>query len=119
MPDSVPHTEPRFYIYEKCVGPYLNAFGLVAALTAVSSLIFGLIYPDKTCHPLIKHWILAIWTLGVPLWFSIEYWFIYRKWGIPNNLEFFKHSQDLTAKVWLAVLAILVFLYTGAFKLGE
>jgi len=106
----------HFKIYPKEIQQLIIIFGLIAATFAGACVGFGIATP-RECYPLTKKSILIVWTLGVPVWFAIEFWFIYRKKSLPDTFEKFKHSQELTSKIWLAVLGVLVLLYTGAMKL--
>ena|SRR2546428_6570398 len=58
--------------------------------------------------------VLGAWTLGPPIWFWYEY--IYRFRDVyPNadkdKLEAFKYQQDLSSKIWLAAVSVLLILY--------
>ena len=53
---------------------------------------------------------LIAWTVMPPTWFWYEYWFIYLKdyhsdETVPENFELFKYGQDLSAKIWLAIVS--------------
>jgi hypothetical protein len=53
---------------------------------------------------------LIAWTVIPPTWFWYEYWFIYLKdyhsdETAPENFELFKYGQDLSAKIWLAIVS--------------
>lgn len=53
---------------------------------------------------------LVAWTVMPPTWFWYEYWFIYLKdyhsdETVPENFELFKYGQDLSAKIWLAIVS--------------
>jgi len=70
----------------------------------------------------------------VPLWFSIEYYFIYKFLGLDNEdqndgnnssdqknapqqqdrFDHFKYGQEIATKAWLAVVTVLTGLYFGA-----
>ena len=103
-------------IYPEGIRRLIVILGSIATAFAGACVAFGIATP-KECYSLTKKSILIVWTLGVPLWFATEFWFIYRKKGFRNAFEEFKHSQELTSKVWLAVLGVLVALYTGGIKL--
>jgi hypothetical protein len=55
-----------------------------------------------------------IWILLAPMWFWFEYFFLFQdetKSGV--KLEEFKHGQDQSAKIWLALVTVLAGLYFG------
>jgi hypothetical protein len=54
--------------------------------------------------------VLVAWTVVPPIWFWCEYWFIYLKGQrfedrAPENFELFKYGQDISAKIWLAIVS--------------
>jgi hypothetical protein len=51
---------------------------------------------------------IGIWAVVPPVWFWIEYFFIYRRYGQPGTLELFKYGQDVAKAIWAGVLAALV-----------
>jgi hypothetical protein len=73
--------------------------------------------------PTYRKWeavVLAAWIVIPPLFFWIEYFGIYRKSRNyqykapqPPDWEMFKYSQDVSAKVWIAVTTVLLVLYFG------
>ena len=54
------------------------------------------------------HFSIVAWAVISPAWFVSEYFFIYRKFGLPDTFELFKHGQQLSAAVWAGVLAALI-----------
>jgi hypothetical protein len=61
-----------------------------------------------------KAGVLVFWLLAPPIWFWIEYFAIYR--FDPNAREdwdYFKYSQDVSSKIWLAAVTALTILYFG------
>ena len=103
--------------------PWIRAqriMGTLAALGAILSLCFGRlgfgIGFDKD-NP-VKVWqagILAFWVLAPPLWFWLEYFFFFKDTpcGDRGAFDMFKHGQDQAAKIWLALITVLLGLYFG------
>lgn len=60
------------------------------------------------------HFMWAFWVLIPPVWFSFEYFYLFKikaqDMGIP--FETFKYGQDTAAKAWLGIAAFL----TGVLK---
>ena len=65
--------------------------------------------------------IISIWAVGPPLWFFLEYLWLDKEWvqierkGASDKEAFLnkvKVYSDLASKVWAAILAILIVLYT-------
>jgi hypothetical protein len=62
--------------------------------------------------------LLGLWVLAPPIWFWYEYFFLYSTYTAPSGaakplLEEFKHGQDQSAKIWLALVTLLFGLYFG------
>ena len=64
--------------------------------------------------------LLLFWVLVPPVWFWFEYFFLYRydPLILPNgdakpDWDNFKYGQDLSAKIWLALVTALTILYFG------
>jgi hypothetical protein len=62
---------------------------------------------------------IVFWTLGPPLWFFLEYDMMDRGWiEIPTSaaketfLKSIKDYADYASKIWAAVLAAVLFLYS-------
>lgn len=54
----------------------------------------------------------AIWTIGPPIWFLVEYTVLYGKDDTETAFEKFKHQQQLAAAVWLGLMAFLAAAWT-------
>ena len=51
----------------------------------------------------------AFWTLGPPIWFWFEYFWLFKTFGNPDKLEEFKHGQQVSASIWAGVIAFMIF----------
>ena len=49
----------------------------------------------------------AMWAVGPPIWFFVEYYLFYRKAAAAGSWELFKHGQQLAIAVWAGVAATL------------
>ena len=49
----------------------------------------------------------AIWTIGPPLWFLLEYVYLYDENDPETTFEEFRYQQQLAAALWLGVMACL------------
>ena len=58
----------------------------------------------------------AFWTIGAPLWFWYEYFFVYRseRGGLPDSFEHFKQGQQAAIAIWAGLAAVL-----GAFAASD
>lgn len=54
------------------------------------------------------------WAMGPPIWFVIEYWFLFD--AEREDLQSFKHYQSLGRNLWLGFLAYLAAFYLGSWK---
>ena len=58
-----------------------------------------------------RYVIFAGWALGPPVWFAIEYWFLFD--AKNEDLQSFNHYQTLGRNLWLGFLAYLAAFYLG------
>lgn len=58
--------------------------------------------------------VLGAWTLLPPIWFWYEYIFLFHE-AYPSadkdKLDSFKYQQDLSSKIWLVAVSVLLILY--------
>lgn len=50
----------------------------------------------------------AVWAVGPPFWFWIEYFGVYMRWGKTEAFDHFKYGQQVAAGIWAGVLASLL-----------
>jgi hypothetical protein len=55
----------------------------------------------------------SAWLVGPPVFFIVEYYFIYPVSGDPAKFEQFKYGQELASKFWAAALLFLYAVATG------
>ncbi len=60
-----------------------------------------------------KSWLLGLWVLLPPLWLYVEDIFLYRHYGKAACFDSFRYAQEIVARGWLVVVAVLTFLYFG------
>jgi hypothetical protein len=105
-------TEVTAFFGRNTSGAIKWVYGVLVAI-AIPYYIFCLYY----CH---KHRtaggkvLVATWVIGPAFWFYFEYVGLLgvyaKKWGLerPRSIEAFKYTQDLGAKVWVAMAAVLI-----------
>jgi hypothetical protein len=54
-----------------------------------------------------KYLLLVAWGILPPVWFVVEYFFIFLPYGAPGSFGFFQYGQDIAAKLWAAVFALI------------
>lgn len=87
---------------------------------AAGSLLLGMRWAgDSTAHKTCKEILYAIWVLGPPIWFFIEYFYLFRQHGKPGCIETFKYGQELASRIWLALVAVLGVLFFSKELLGK
>ena len=79
---------------------------------------FGQGFDTKKLSKIVQAGLLGFWVLAPPIWFWYEYFFLYSSYApvAPATkplLEDFKHGQDQSAKIWLALVTLLFGLYFG------
>lgn len=104
MAANVTH-EPRWTI-PAWVPPVLGAialfygFGITFIFAATPTPC-----PRIAGAPVALH--LAIWTVAPPLWFLFEL----SRYPPSASLERFKYTQELAAKLWAAVLVVMLYFF--------
>ena len=58
-----------------------------------------------------RHVIIAGWAMGPPVWFMLEYRFLFE--AEKEDLNTFQHYQNLCRNLWLGFLAYLAAFYLG------
>jgi hypothetical protein len=96
--------QPHRILVRFILGVLLSVFGAVV-------LVFTAITGETE-----KWWqllLLIIWTVGVPAYFAIEYVSLISKEELrkPHVFEEYKYGVDVAMKIWVAIAAILVFVF--------
>jgi hypothetical protein len=47
------------------------------------------------------------WVVAPPIWFSFEYFILFKQHGPNDAFESFKYGQDVSAKAWIAFVLVL------------
>jgi hypothetical protein len=99
-----------------CVGD--TGLSVIAVALAIGSLYWFGLYrlndtkfePAQSAHYLFWCSILyAVWTIGVPTWFALEFIFIYDK--KTPSLEERKVNIELTKSAWISVAVVLAAIF--------
>jgi hypothetical protein len=94
------------------------ASGLLVISVAVCFWSFGQGFDPHKPSKIVQAVLLGVWVLAPPIWFWYEYYFLYSNYAPTSPatkppLEEFKHGQDQSAKIWLALVTLLFGLYFG------
>lgn len=54
-----------------------------------------------------KYLLLGAWTILPPVWFVVEYFFIYLPYGTKSSFDYFQYGQDIASKLWAAILGLI------------
>jgi len=76
-------------------------FGLVAVLIT----LYKLYRKDTTQRE--KYFLLVGWAIIPPVWFVIEYFFVFLPYGAENSFKFFDYGQSVASKLWGAVSTLI------------
>jgi hypothetical protein len=52
------------------------------------------------------------WIFAPPIWFSVEYFYLYKPFGKEGTFEAFKYGQELAYRAWLGIAAAMTLLYS-------
>ncbi|MGH8552835.1 MAG: hypothetical protein ACRESZ_02920 [Methylococcales bacterium] len=90
-------------IYTGWIQFAIDLFILFALFLVVLTL--GILYYKKTIRS--KYILLVAWGILPPVWFVIEYFFIFLPYGNQGAFVFFQYGQDIASKLWAAVFALI------------
>jgi hypothetical protein len=101
--------DAAIYTDEKTVRKVYKAGVIGVTLTGITILvaIILLLLPAGPWTQPFMLLMAAAWAIGGPAWFFYEYFFIYRSKGAADSWELFKHGQQVSAAVWVALTASL------------
>jgi hypothetical protein len=103
-------------IYEGSIQSGIEIF-IVTALMAVAITLWIIFFKDTLR---LKYLLLVIWGIIPPVWFVVEYFFIYLPHGVAGSFDFFRYGQDVASKLWAAVFALVsIDLYRAVEKQKE
>ena len=87
---------------------WLPVLFVVIAITVTACMLYSSLADTKehSAQPTILI-LAALWAVGAPVWFFIEYYFFYKKAAAPDSWELFKHGQQLAIAVWAGIAAAL------------
>jgi hypothetical protein len=89
-------------------GMFARVTIIILLISVLGAVLFG--WSDN-----IKKALIAFWIVVPPLWLWFEFCYLYDR-GItpfPKDFEKYKYSQELSKNLWLAISAILLFIYFG------
>jgi hypothetical protein len=89
---------------------WLRTGETVAVLTFASTVATVILYiNDKADAEYIRYMHIAWlwWVIAPPVWFSVEYFYLFKKYKIRGTFEAFKYGQDVASKAWLAIAVAL------------
>jgi hypothetical protein len=91
-------------IYEESIQKWVDVFIIFALISIIVTLWY--LYKKDT-QLKYKYLLLVAWGILPPVWFLVEYFFLFLPSGIAESFEFFKYGQEIASKVWGAVFALI------------
>lgn len=86
---------------------WVTGVGVIAVFLAMGSLVVA--YDAwESREPKLLYLFSAIWVIVPPIWFWIEYFVIYRKFGDPEAFESYKFGQQISVAIWASLALFLV-----------
>lgn len=86
----------------------LIGFGIVCIIITIWRLT------TKDTSQAEKYLLLGAWGILPPVWFMLEYFYIFLPYGIKGSFNFFQYGQSIAQKVWGAIFALIsVSIYRG------
>lgn len=102
--------------FEEVYGPnsipmfWLRGVQIVTGTSLALTAVVVVSYFRETANARCDLWMQTAWIWWVvapPIWFSIEYFYLFKKYQVPGAFEALKYGQDVASKVWLAIAAVL------------
>ena len=90
-------------VYEGSIRDGIYAFIIFGLLAVVATL--WILYEKNTLRT--KYLLLIIWGIFPPMWFVLEYFFIYLPYGVKDSFAFFQYGHNIASKLWAAVFALI------------
>jgi len=117
--------DPKVPLYEErsCAAwaiPLAGVLGVVATFASVAIAVW-LVWP-RPQRESVQAWLYlmaGIWGVGGPMWFFSEYFSFYRRSGLANTWEQFKHGQQVSASIWAGLSVSLAALGSSDLARGS
>lgn len=101
-------------IYDGMLSIGINLF-IFFGLLSVAITLWRLTAKDASQTE--KFLLLGAWGILPPMWFLVEYFFIYLPYGIKGSFNYFQYGQNVASKVWAAIFALIsISLYSSKGK---
>lgn len=101
-------------IYDGALSVGINLF-ICFAILVVAITLWRLVAKGVTQTE--KYVWLGVWGIFPPIWFLVEYFYIFLPYGIKGSFNYFQYGQSVAAKVWGAVFALIsISLYSSKGK---
>jgi hypothetical protein len=102
--DDVPGLR-MYYEGNLVYGVYLL---IVFGIIAVAVTLYKLVNPNTTRFE--KYLLLVAWAILPPVWFVVEYFFLFLPYGLENSFRYFDYGQNVASKLWGAMSALITLL---------
>jgi hypothetical protein len=101
-------------IYDGTLSEGINLF-IFFGLLSVTITIWRISAKDVSQTE--KYILLGAWGILPPVWFLVEYFYIYLPYGIKGSFDYFQYGQSVASKVWGAIFALIsISLYSSKDK---
>jgi hypothetical protein len=101
-------------IYDGTLSEGINLF-IFFGLLSVAITIWRISAKDVSQTE--KYILLGAWGILPPVWFLVEYFYIYLPYGIKGSFDYFQYGQSVASKVWGAIFALIsISLYSSKDK---
>lgn len=91
-------------VYDGLLAEGINLF-IYFGLLSVAITLWRVTAKDVTQKE--QYLLLGAWGILPPVWFLVEYFFVYLPYGVKGSFNYFQYGQGVAAKVWGAVFALI------------
>lgn len=90
-------------IYDGDLAVFINIFIIFGLLAVLVTL--WVVYKQDSMQT--KYLLLVAWGILPPVWFLVEYFFLFLPHGVAGSFGFFQYGQSIASKLWAAVFALI------------
>lgn len=101
--------DPKGDIYDdagRCCSRFAAWTSVTFVLLTAGAAVFVLVMHRNNAQAVLLM-LAALWAVGAPLWFFVDYYYVYRKRAADDSWELFKHGQQVSIAIWAGFTAAL------------
>jgi hypothetical protein len=77
------------------------------AFILLTVILLVIYWNTRTRKPAILYGLFAFWALVPPLWFTFDFYYLYKRYGAPGSFDMMQYGLQISDRFWAAILALL------------